>query len=405
MSAEQRGQNPFAGKKRIDSGSIHSLMCALGKRTDEAWTEWDFRAVAEVTLAFLLSHKVIVPAPPRDGSNPNWGPVGTINSTLGGFIEVDKVDPITKKAATQGVINWIEWKPELLVEKFKKYKSDPSFGPWLEWHIAREWEHHVRRLKSLIDPPFIEPVGNILGWSPADRRKIANAAKSQTQVDAWSKLYRKTGGLPPQEFIDGFALSGLLRGRYYWIIAREKPEPVVLQAGRSLLLEPVEVSESKMFEEHKTEVYLAGLITAIAMHDNKKRNIDEEKAIQRWADNVRLLKEKVYQIPPEGDHEQALNHAFEIAKTCGLDIPGFRSVEKHIEDRWTIEYITGVAIACATHVFGPVAVLIHPAVEKIVIPLPKQVQNKIVENGYRRKAAHLGRRFLSIDVRNPGLSR
>ena len=264
----------------------------------------------------------------------------------------------------------------------------------MNWHIAKEWEHHVNRLKSLIDPPFIEKVATILGWNKAEQRKFEGMAKDKELVKSWSKYRRLGDDYPPTELIDGFALSSLIRGRYYWLIARERPEPVILQAGRNHVVGSVEVSESKLLEQHKTEVYLAAMIVLTAMRDNETRNFDEQKAIQKWATNVRLVKERVYQIAPEHDHERALSRAFDLARVHGLQIPELGITEKHIVERWS--KIIGVVIGYATQIVPFVGPLIHEGAKGFHAKVIDLAHDAVVKGPYKTKMTRLGQRFLSV---------
>jgi hypothetical protein len=379
----------FPRKKRIDSGSIHSLICALGKRDGEAWTVWDLRAVAEVTLAFLSSDRIIVPRPPRSGQDLQHGPVGDVYRFLGPFVQQEEPNRQRKQAAEREVKVWIEENPREVAQAFSRFRDDPSFLPWAQWHIANEWEHHVRRLQSLIDPPFIDQVGMVLDWSKKDRKDALLAASNQAQVDAWSCLYRqKPGKLPPREIIHGFALSSLIRGRYYWTIARKHPEPVVLQAGRDFVVEqPLEL---RLFEKHMNEVYLAAIITAVAMHTK-----ESDAAVRSWASNVRQVKNTVLQIPPESDPEQALRKAYELARKSGIEIPGSCSVDRHIAERWA-GLIIGWAFAVALHPLGLVGSILHPPITAGSTGLLPRVVRGVQELALQPKVKDYGRRFLSI---------
>ena len=49
----------------IDSASLHSVISALARRDGPDWTEWEKRALSEVTLSLLFRANVRIPPPPK----------------------------------------------------------------------------------------------------------------------------------------------------------------------------------------------------------------------------------------------------------------------------------------------------------------------------------------------------
>jgi len=275
--------------EQIDSASIHSLISALVRRGGPSWTGWERLAPAEVTLSLLFRSNVRIPPLPKGpGSRHGTALVDHILEVLDEFVADAHVASKRKQDAIQSAKSWVQSAPQTLQQAYGRFKEDPSSDVFTRWAVARDWLYHVGRLGSLIDDPTFDEVAEVLQWSPQEKRSIRRQSKEPRLVRLWSEKCREHGELPPQEIVDGYLVSSLLRGRYYRDLALLCGGNYVWHSFRNYVIEPVaELSRFDLFADRLTEVYLAGIVCSSAMEWDS-----DEEVVRSWAENVRRLRSR-----------------------------------------------------------------------------------------------------------------
>jgi len=210
----------------------------------------------------------------------------------------------------------------------------------VRWAVGHDWLYHVGRLSSLIDEPYLDDIAAILDWSPSEKKSVKEKSKQLDLVEFWSEKCREEGDLPPEEILAGFLLSSLLRGRYYYELAKRSDAAFVWHRFRNFSIDPVgKVTEFTPSTESLVELYLAGLICRGAMEESS-----EAEVIQTWAENIRRLRVRTLQVPRRSEHKAALDCAVQVAKTCDLRFRS-RAISRVVDS--TVEFfvlpILGIA--------------------------------------------------------------
>ena len=226
--------------EQIDSSSLHSLISALVRKEKRGWTQWERVAVAEVTLGLLYRSDVGIPPPPK-GSGRRYGPtlLDYVFEILREYVTDAQPAARNKAEAIDSAKSWAKSHPRMLLKSYARFKEDPSSEVFTRWEISRDWLYHLGRLGSLIDEPTFDEVADVLKFSPQEQKSIRRQSKERRLVQLWSENCREKGEFPPQEIIDAYLLSALLRGRYYHDLAIKCGGNYVWHSFRNYVLEPI----------------------------------------------------------------------------------------------------------------------------------------------------------------------
>lgn len=383
----------------IDSASVHDAISGLSRRGALDWSDWEKRALYEVTLSLLFRPRVHIPPPPRRGPSGVTGLVDPVMEILRDFISEPSVTLQKKKAALQATKLWVERHADEIRSTFERSRSDPSLDPFVRWHVEWEWPYHVGRLGGLVDPQMEHEVRTILGWSQNDQKNVRSWGSDLRVVELWSGRFKATGQLPPQVLVDGWLVSALLRGRYYQEIARSVGGDFIWSPFRDYALEPVvTLTEFDDFKKDLTKPVLAGLICRGAMEERSERD-----AIVSWAENIRRFRTKPVRILPEDDLGKAEKKAVDVARRCDFQFQ-WQKLEVMLEGTVVhfLSSVVGIAaglFALATSNSHSAPVVAHVGSEWIARPFIHDVAEKVylgfTRSSFRLKGlAHSGARRL-----------
>ncbi len=302
---------------QVDSASLHSLISALVRREPPDWTPWERLAVAEVTLSLLFRSHVYIPAPPRRSQYRSGAfLVDHIFEILSEFVVDVPIKAELRSGALEATKAWVDQDEERLRTAYTRFKDDPSAEVFTRWAISRDWVYHLRRFGTLVDGPTFEEVSKVLRWSSEEKKAVRRMSKEQKLVALWSERCLEKREFPPQEILDGYLVSALLRGRYYQTLAAGAGGNYVWHSLRNYVMEPIiALTDFESFRDRLVELYLAGIVCRGAMEEGSDRDV-----ITSWAENVRKLRSRTLVIPRESEPERAKNLAVDIAKKCELDL-------------------------------------------------------------------------------------
>lgn len=364
---------------QVDSASLHSLISALVRREPPVWTPWERLAVAEVTLSLLFRSHVYIPAPPkRRQYHAGVFLVDHILEILNEFVADVPYKPKLRSNALEHTKLWVDRDPENLRVAYRRFKDDPSAEVFTRWAISRDWVYHFRRFGTLVDDPTFDEVAKVLRWSSKERKVVRRMSKEQKLIELWSELCREKREFPPQEVLDGFLVSALLRGRYYQDLAAGAGGDYVWHSFRNYVMEPITpLTDFESFRDRLVELYLAGIVCRGAMEEESDQDV-----IISWADNVRKLRRRTLVIPRESEPERAKNLAVNIAKDCELHIRWER-LERILEGT-VHSFVTLVGIAAGTLTYlgtasHLVSVAAHIETERLVRPYAENLVETIKE--------------------------
>jgi hypothetical protein len=102
-------------RNQIDSASMHAVVSGLVRKGEGDWTDWEARAIAEVTLSLLYRVNVSIPPPPRRQRTlkfaPPITPVDRILDILRDFVSNAAVSARDQKRALTATKDWINEDP------------------------------------------------------------------------------------------------------------------------------------------------------------------------------------------------------------------------------------------------------------------------------------------------------
>lgn len=381
--------------EQIDSASLHSLISALVCGRNRDWTNWERRAVAEVTLSLLFRANVTIPPPPKRVEKVySTALVDHIFVILKDFISDARVSNQQRKEALSSTKSWVSKDPHKIREAFKLFKQDPSSEVFTRWAIERDWQYHVSRLGGLVDEPTIDEIATVLQWSAQEKKEVQRRSKEFELVKFWSNNYISSGELPPQDVVDGYLVSSLVRGRYYQALAT-KGFNYIWHPFRNYVLEPVvELTHFDLFNDRLVEIYLAGMICRGAMEE-----ANDTEIIKTWAENIRRLRSRTLEIPREGNPDRAVKEAVKLARKCKLHIRWNR-LDDILEGtkHYFVLPIAGIAAGMFTYLATgshAASVLAHVTADNYVRPYADSVAAKIYNaatnsNSYLKKLAKAG---------------
>lgn len=379
--------------EQIDSASLHTVISGLIHQANDDCTEWERRSLAEVTLSLLLRANVGIPPPPGRGV-PSHAPalVDNIYDILRDFVSDANVHPETKKQALVLTKSWIENNPARLRDAYGLLKGDPSYAPFIRWSIARNWPYHVSRLGTLVDKATFGELACVLGWSRQEQQAVRRFSRKLDSVEYWSRKYRETGEWPPQEVVDGYSVSALIRGRYYQNLAHfyGGKGKYVWHPLRNYVLEPVVgLTELSLFRRRLVELYVAGMICAGAVEET-----DDQDIIRSWASNIHIMRSQSPTVPQEDDPEKAKTLAVNLAKQCNLDFR-WKFLDKILQRARDYFVLPIIGMASGTFAFKAsgsheASLLAHSGADICIRPCWEQIAAKI-DAAARHSKMRLGR--------------
>jgi hypothetical protein len=362
---------------QIDSASLHSVVSGLQRGRTGQISEWERTSLAEVSLSLLFKQNINIPAPPKIGHNLLHSDVDNITEILHESVQDIASKPKDKKWHIEQFKNWINKNSGLINQRFNLLQNDPSYEDFIRWSIEKAWPYHVTRLGSLIDHVVFNDIASILDWPKKESIKIKKHCEDVDHIRLLSKSFKRDNILPPQEFIAGYMLSTLLRGRYYLNIAFQSDKKFIWHALRNYIIDPVEeITELDLLNNKLVEKYLAGLICYGAMQEK-----DNESAVKSWAGNICKIKNQTIIIPQESDPERAVSLAVKIAKNCKLEIKW--PMLDNILDKANEFFILPLfCIATGTVLFVPTGsleflLLEHSILESTIRPYAKKLEHKL----------------------------
>ena|SRR5437867_2453702 len=322
--------------QQIDSMSLHTVISGLLRVKSAPPTNWERRSLAEVTLSLLYrAHVEISPPPKLSRSKPLTNLVDHVYDELKDFVSDAATDTRMSAAAKLAVNEWVSKDIQRVKRTYDSWLRDTSAEAWTRWAIERDWPYHVGRLGSLVDDAFFDSVAKVLGWSGPEKKRIKEEARNTRLVHHWSEECRLSGKLPPPDFLQGYQVSSLLRGRYYQELVKKQRGTYVWHPMRNYVCEPVvELTELTSLADRLVELYLAGLICFGAASEEQ-----EESVVHEWAANIRKIRENVIQIPLQTERDRAVNNAVDLFRSCGLTLRG-QKLEKALE--WGTELTLNV---------------------------------------------------------------
>jgi len=361
----------------IDSASIHDAVSGVSRRGNPDWTDWETRAICEVTLPLMFASRVHIPPPLRRGPIGIPGPADPVLEILSDCISEPSFSRARQKFAREVTERWADESLNEIRRKFELAKEDPSLDIFVRWHVENEWVYHIGRLGSLIDRQFERQVRTVLRWTPSQSRELLTEASSLRVVKLYTERYKTSGSLPPDDLINGYLVSTLIRGRYYQEISALSRGEFIWSPFRDYALRPVgALTRVDKFANDLTRLVLAGMICRGAMEERSA-----EEAIAGWAENIRRFRNHRVDIAPEDDQSKAIKEAVDIARRCELR---FRWTKLETVLEGTVEHLLSplVAFAAGLYVlatFGshPVSLAAHVGSEWIAKPFLEALEAKI----------------------------
>ncbi len=299
----------------VDSSTVHSTISALTRRDGLPWTGWERTALSELTIGLLYRTDVRIPKPPNGGGHTGGENLSdVIFNTLSDSISEQSFTPTIGSRALVSTKQWVNSDLDRIREAYKQFKLDPSSEVWTRWAVERDWPYHVLRLNSLVDESTISEVAAVLNWSEEEQADVRVMGGNLELVRWWSRRLRDDGELPPQQYIDGYRVAGLIRGRYYYEVAKSVNGKNIWHPSRNYILDSVNSTTSFAgLGDRKVQAFLAGIICVSALEESS-----EMEAVKSWAENIRNIRSRVLDIAPETDNTIAGETAARLARDCEL---------------------------------------------------------------------------------------
>lgn len=260
-------------KATLDSASLYGAVAALHKGQPRSWSPWDRYTIAHVTLGLLLHDDLRVHA----GGKPATGLYGDVLKELGN-IATPALDSDAYRAAVGSTSDWSVQHAPFLNEALPSAKSDASFDAWLDWSRREAWLEHVRRLGSLVDQQMWWAVGKVLGFSEASARSLYRACSNTNNVRQWARL-----GHPPEEVVDAYTLSALLRGHLNMELASQQSAQYAFHPLRDYVLGAVPDFRGCAIPGSASALACVLVSSALKQRSSAQSTL-------RWAENVRKVR-------------------------------------------------------------------------------------------------------------------
>lgn len=345
----------------IDSASLYEIVRITAQPSNSS--RWTLQSAVEVTSLLIDSHHFnVAPAPGTTGLAS--GPYALLmgRAIESGFVGLYRLEPKTERTAVKLTKQWVNRNLVRFRNAFERLKSDQTdYEVWLDWAITQAWPEHAMRLGGLFNPQFIPEISRVLNLSVDRLTAVHELSCMPSVVAKFAK--RQPDNDDFRDMRDAYVLAALIRGPFHHYTSREDGLQTIHHPLRSTVLPSMR--QLGNVQDVEFPITVRSLLATIIVNGAKKET-SQERRIEAWIENVRLIKgglnAKYYNLEDPASLEKAMNKAVEIAQKLHI-----RTYPRDLENM--LGYMLGVGVGMLTKIvlrqFDGLDLLVVPAVERL----------------------------------------
>lgn len=296
----------------LDGAAILGALEALDSRRPGHANQWAFRCVVEVTTALLVVPEIAL-SPIPELHRGATGPYGDVLAEFAEVVEQVSADPEQRKQALGNTRRWAIQNEDRLRGALGDLHESPCYREWLEWLMRKQWPDHIQRHGGLFEQTFRAPIAAALGMSVPD---LDRAGQHAVTSDGMAEVIARPDSEVGQIVCDAFALSTLLRGRYYEGLCKKTGTHILHHPIREPILMRLPQRGTVALPYSNTAHYLSSIIVACAYNESERHR---PKA---WASSVKVARARIrsgeLDVADKPTDAVALTVAARGAKRIGL---------------------------------------------------------------------------------------
>jgi hypothetical protein len=160
----------------VDASSLEAVLSGLIKRHLPSLNEWEWRALADLTMVTVTHKEVDLAVSLGKGAALNSYPpeIELIKRILEGSLTEVVPSRSVKAAAKEGADRWISLHGGSLMSHYRSLWDTAPAVDLLHFEMSNTLLYDARRLGGLIDSATLKHVAALFDWTRSDYRDVAH---------------------------------------------------------------------------------------------------------------------------------------------------------------------------------------------------------------------------------------